>query len=80
MGDTLESGLLCLSAVQSIPVNLQIYRQGTALDKVRNYKSQAGADPGSSLGRRERLCSLSHITSAETNSLSVGVQGPLTGP
>ena len=29
---------------------------------------------------RERLCASTHITRAEPNSLSAGVQGPLKGP
>ena len=31
-------------------------------------------------GGRKRLCASTHITSAEPNSLSAGVQGPLKGP
>ena len=44
----------------------------------------SGADPGFSFrgggGGRKRFCARTHITSAEPNSLSAGVQGPLTGP
>ena len=32
------------------------------------------------LGARKRLCASTHITSAEPNSLSTGVQGSLKGP
>ena len=32
------------------------------------------------LGGRKRSCARTHITSAEPNSLSAGVQGPLKGP
>ena len=32
------------------------------------------------LGARKRLYGCTHITSAEPNSLSTGVQGPLKGP
>ena len=44
-----------------------------------------GADPGFSLGGgggggRKRLCARTNIMSAEPNSLSAGVQGPLKGP
>ena len=31
-------------------------------------------------GGRKRFCARTHITSAEPNSLSAGVQGPLKGP
>ena len=31
-------------------------------------------------GGGKRLCARTHITSAELNSLSAGVQGPLKGP
>ena len=42
-----------------------------------------GADPGFSFRRgegRKMFCASTHITNAEPNSLSVGVQGPLKGP
>ena len=44
---------------------------------------QSGADPGFSFGGgggAQRLCARTHKTSAEPNSLSAGVQGPLKGP
>ena len=43
-----------------------------------------GGDPGFSFsgwgGGRKRLCARTHITSADPNSLSAGVQGALKGP
>ena len=44
-----------------------------------SYRSQ-GRIQDCQLGGRKRLCSSTHIMSAEPNSLSAGVQGPLKGP
>ena len=49
-----------------------------------NKSNVSGADPGFHLGGggwgRKRVCARMLITSAEPNSLSAGVQGPLKGP
>ena len=82
--------LVALTEKKKFEANLNVNRRRPLFFKLFSYLSYgpqseqslraAGADPGFSFRGAQHMCLHAHIMSAEPNSLSSGVQGPLKGP